>query len=41
LSRGFAQLLFERCYGRVRRVVLGDNEQGGLVEVLVADAPVP
>lgn len=38
LARAFGQLLLERCSGRVRRVALGDNEQGGLVEVLVADA---
>lgn len=41
LARGFAQLLFERCGGRVKRVAFGDNEQGGLVEVLVSDTPAP
>jgi len=39
--RGFARGLLERCGARVKRVAVGDNLQGGLVETHVSEAAGP
>jgi probable selenium-dependent hydroxylase accessory protein YqeC len=40
-ARGFARHVLERCTGRVKRVALGDNLQGGLVETHLHKAAEP
>jgi probable selenium-dependent hydroxylase accessory protein YqeC len=40
-ARGFARTLLERCNGRVKRIAVGDNLQGGLVETHLPEAPGP
>ena len=37
----FARTILERCSARVRRVAIGDNRQGGIVEVFTADEAEP
>ena len=36
-ARGFARSVLERCGGRVKRVAVGDNLQGGLVETHLSE----
>ncbi len=40
-ARAFARAVLERCPMRIRRVAIGDNRQGGIVEVFTADEPDP
>jgi probable selenium-dependent hydroxylase accessory protein YqeC len=37
VARGFARSVLERCGGRVKRIAVGDNLQGGLVETHLSE----